>query len=140
MIHPILKMGDPRLLRVAPPVDRFDTPELHALIDAVLSMEYERVICVFQPHTFTRTKALFSDFVQELSRVDLPYLAEIYAAREKNTVGISSSDLAREIPNAMYFPTFTEIEEQLRRIARPGDIILTVGAGDIFKIGEDLLR
>lgn len=114
--------------------------ELHALIDAVLSMEYERVICVFQPHTFTRTKALFSDFVQELSRVDLPYLAEIYAAREKNTVGISSSDLAREIPNAMYFPTFTEIEEQLRRIARPGDIILTVGAGDIFKIGEDLLR
>ncbi len=114
--------------------------ELHALLDAVLSMGYKRVICVFQPHTFTRTKALFPDFVQELSRVDLAFLAEIYAAREKNTVGISSRDLAQAIPGAMYFATFTEIEEQLRHVAEPGDIILTVGAGDIFKVGEDLLR
>lgn len=113
--------------------------ELHALIDTVLSMGYERIICVFQPHTFTRTKALFDDFVRELSRVDLAYLAEIYAAREKNTVGISSRDLSERIPNSMYFATFTEIEEQLRRDARPGDIILTVGAGDIFKVGESLL-
>ena len=114
--------------------------ELHALIDAVRTMGYKRVIVAFQPHTYTRTKALFDDFVRELKRVDVAVLAEIYAAREQNTIGISSRDLAAQIPGAAYFETLPEVAAHLRSIAREGDIILTVGAGDIYKAGEMLLK
>ena len=114
--------------------------ELHALIDAVKTMGYQRIIVAFQPHTYTRTKALFSDFVAELKRVDVAVLAEIYAARESNKIGISSRDLAREIPGAVFFETLPEVAAYLRSIAQEGDIILTVGAGDIYKAGELLLQ
>jgi len=113
--------------------------ELKALLDAVQPLGYKRVIVVFQPHTYSRTKALFSDFVEQLQRPDLTYLAEIYAAREKNTPGISSADLAKEIPNAIYLPTFDELEKSLRFTAAPGDILLTVGAGDVYRLGERLV-
>lgn len=72
--------------------------ELHALLAADRLMHYRRVICAFQPHTYSRTKALFQDFVDELRTVDQAVLADIYAAREQNTVGISSQDLAAEVP------------------------------------------
>lgn len=114
--------------------------ELRALLDAVKTLGYKRVLIAFQPHTYTRTKALFDDFVNELSRADLVFLAEIYAAREKNIVGISSKDLAEKIPGAIYCPTFEDMEHQLRAEAREGDIILTVGAGDIYKVGEKLAQ
>ena len=114
--------------------------ELKALIDAVSSLSYKRVILAFQPHTYTRTKALFNDFIQQLRRVDVPILAEIYAAREANTIGISSKDIADKIDGAMYFETFDKLEKKLREIASPGDIILTVGAGDIYKVGENLVK
>ena len=114
--------------------------ELHALIDAVKTMGFRRIILAFQPHTYTRTKALFSDFVAELKRVDIAVLAEIYAARESNKIGISSRDLAREVPGAVFFETLPEVAEYLRSVAQEGDIILTVGAGDIYKAGELLLK
>ena len=114
--------------------------ELHALLETARTMGYQRVICAFQPHTYTRTKALFDDFVRELKRVDVAVLAEIYAAREQNTIGISSRDLAAQIPGAVYFETLPEVAAHLRSLAREGDIILTVGAGDIYKAGEMLLK
>lgn len=113
--------------------------ELAATMNAVRSMNYKRVIIAFQPHTYTRTKALFPDFVRELKRADQVVLAEIYAARERNTVGISSKDLAGEITGAVYCETLPEVTDYLRNIAQPGDVILTVGAGDIFRAGEALL-
>jgi UDP-N-acetylmuramate--alanine ligase len=113
--------------------------ELRALLDAVEPLGYRRTILVFQPHTYSRTKALFGDFVTQLRRPDLVCLAEIYAAREKNTLGISSADLAARVPGARYFGTFGEIETALRELAEPGDLILTVGAGDVYKLGEDLV-
>ncbi len=113
--------------------------ELHALIDAVRTMGYRRMIFAFQPHTYSRTKALFSDFVRELKRVDLVVLAEIYAAREQNTIGISSRDLQQEIPGSVFFETLPEVSAYLRSIAAPGDVIVTVGAGDIYKAGEALI-
>lgn len=113
--------------------------ELHALLDMTKSLGYRRVICAFQPHTYTRTKALFDDFVRELQIADLVVLTDIYAARETNTVGISSKDLADQIPNAIYCPSLQEAADKLREIAQPGDLILTVGAGDIFTVGEKLV-
>ena len=114
--------------------------ELHALLTTAQSMGYERVICAFQPHTYTRTKALFDDFVRELQLPDVTILAEIYAAREKNDIGISSQDLAAKIPGAVYCSTLDQVADQLAELARPGDLILTVGAGDIFRAGEKLLE
>ncbi len=114
--------------------------ELKALLDAVEPIGYKRVVVVFQPHTYTRTKALFDDFVEQLKRPDQTYLAEIYAAREKNTLGISSEDLAKQIPNSLFFPTFEELEKALAWSVAPGDLVLTVGAGDVYKIGEALVE
>ena len=112
--------------------------ELQCLMDAVEKLNYQRNIVVFQPHTYTRTAALFDDFIKELKRPDVLLLAEIFAAREQNTIGISSASLAKEIDGASFYPSFDELEAVLRAIARPGDIILTVGAGDVFKLGERL--
>ena len=114
--------------------------ELHALLTTARSMGYDRVICAFQPHTYTRTKALFDDFVRELQLPDVTVLAEIYAAREQNVLGISSRDLAEKIPGAIYCSTLDKVADTLAGLARPGDLILTVGAGDIFRAGEKLLE
>lgn len=113
--------------------------ELHVLLDTAKTLGYDRIICAFQPHTYTRTKALFGDFVHELKRPDITLLAEIYAAREKNTIGISSKDIADSIPGAIYCPTLADVTAKLKELARPGDLILTVGAGDIYQAGEALL-
>jgi len=114
--------------------------ELKVLLDAAEKLGYKRTIVVFQPHTYSRTHALFDDFVVQLRRPDLTILAEIYAARETNTIGISSRDISNQIPNSMYFDSFDEIIKTLRWTAAPGDLILTVGAGDIYKVGERLLH
>lgn len=113
--------------------------ELAATIDAVRSLGEHRLILAFQPHTYTRTKALFADFVRELKKADQVVLAEIYAARERNTIGISSADLAQQIPGSVFCETLPEVTAWLRDNVRPGDIVLTVGAGDIFRAGESLL-
>ena len=114
--------------------------ELKALLDSLETLDYERNIIVFQPHTYSRTKALFEDFITQLGRPDVVLLAEIYAAREQNTIGISSADLAKRLPNASFYPDFESLEKTLRAITRPGDVIFTVGAGDIYKIGERLVK
>lgn len=114
--------------------------ELKALIDMVKTLDYRRIVLAFQPHTYSRTKALFGDFVEQLKRPDEVLLAEIFAAREKNTIGISSKDIADKIDGAQYFKTLGELENKLRSIARDGDIVLTVGAGDIYKVGENIVK
>ncbi len=114
--------------------------EFRALMDAVSRMGYRRTVVVFQPHTYSRLKNLFSDFVQVLQLPDKLYLAEVYAAREKDTLGISSRDLAEAIPGSVYCPDFHELADRLRSDARDGDMIITVGAGDICKVGEMLVN
>lgn len=114
--------------------------ELAATLAAVRTLDYKRVVVAFQPHTYTRTKALFQDFIRELKKADILVLAEIYAARERNTIGISSRDLVAQLPGSIYCETLQSVTAQLAQIARPGDIVLTVGAGDIYRAGEALLN
>ena len=114
--------------------------ELHALLTMAKALPYRRIVCVFQPHTYSRTHALFDAFVEELKLPDVLILAEIYAAREQNDLGVSSADLASRIPGAVYCPTLARATEELRRVARAGDLILTVGAGDVYKVGEALIK
>ena len=113
--------------------------ELNALLTTVKNLGYKRVICAFQPHTYSRTHELFHDFAQVLKLPDVTVLAEIFAAREVNTLGISSNDLAKEIPGSVFCPTLDDVTDKLAQLAQPGDLILTVGAGDIYLAGEKLV-
>ena len=113
--------------------------ELRATLETARTMG-GRLVVAFQPHTYSRTQALFEDFVRELSKPDVLVLSEIYAARERNTTGISSQDLAARIPGTVYCETLPEVTAYLRSHVQPGDLVLTIGAGDIFRAGEALLK
>jgi UDP-N-acetylmuramate--alanine ligase len=118
--------------------------EIRATLTAAKNYPHKTLWCVFQPHTYTRTKALLPEFARALTLADRVVLADIYAAREKNTVGISSEDLQREIrklgTDCQYFPDFGQIEDFLRKNCSPGDLLITMGAGNVVNIGEDLLK
>lgn len=118
--------------------------EIAATLKAAKNYPHNELWCVFQPHTYTRTKAFFREFAEALSHTDHLVLADIYAARETDTLGVSSKDLAAEVgklgTDAHYFETFEEIENFLKENCSPGDLLITMGAGDVVNIGEDLLK
>ena len=117
--------------------------EISATLRAATQYPHNRLWVVFQPHTYTRTSAFLHEFAEALSIADHVVLADIYAAREKNTLGISSLDLLRELEalgqDAHYFPSFDEIENFLLEKCVHGDLLITMGAGDIVKVGENLI-
>ncbi len=117
--------------------------EIAATLDAAKNYPHGRLWCVFQPHTYTRTKAFLDDFAKALSKAEHVILADIYAARETDTLGISSKDLQKAIldlgGDCRYFPSFDEIENFLLENCIPDDLLITMGAGDVVKIGEKLL-
>lgn len=118
--------------------------EITATLNASVNYPHQKLWCVFQPHTYTRTKAFMKDFAKALSLADEVILADIYAAREKDTLGISSKDLQNEIlkldKKCSYFPSFEEIENFIINNCSPGDMLITMGAGDVVNIGESLLK
>lgn len=118
--------------------------EILATLKAAQHSLHNSVWCVFQPHTYTRTKAFFHEFAEALSHADHLVLANIFAARETDTLGISSADLAKETEklgtDTHYFPSFAQIEAFLKENCRPGDLLITMGAGDVVTIGENLLK
>ena len=117
--------------------------EITATLTAARNYPHKTLWCVFQPHTYTRTKAFMHEFAQALSLADKVVLADIYAARETDHLGISSETLQKEIEalghECYYFPTFDEIENFLLKNCINGDLLITMGAGDVLKIGENLL-
>lgn len=117
--------------------------EIKATLTTAKKYPHKKLWCVFQPHTYTRTAALLDDFVQALQEADEVILADIYAAREVNTIGISSEDIAKRIlaagGKAHYIPSFDDIETFILENCVPGDLLITMGAGDIVKVGEKLL-
>lgn len=117
--------------------------EIAATLAAAKNYPHKKIWVVFQPHTYSRTKALFDDFIKALSAADHVVLADVYAAREKDTLGISSNDLCEAIKSygtfADYFGSFDEIENFLLQNCSPGDLLITMGAGDIVKVADSLL-
>lgn len=117
--------------------------EITAALKAAANYPHQTLWCVFQPHTFTRTKAFMKDFARALSLADKVVLADIYPARETDNLGISSKTLLNELKalgcDCYYFPSFDEIENFLLEKCMPGDLLITMGAGDVVKIGENLL-
>lgn len=117
--------------------------EITATLSAAKNYPHKTLWCVFQPHTYSRTKEFMKDFARALSLADRIVLADIYPARETDNLGISSEDLQKEIRalghECYYFPTFDEIENFLLENCINGDLLITMGAGDVLKIGENLL-
>ncbi|MBP3204380.1 MAG: UDP-N-acetylmuramate--L-alanine ligase [Lachnospiraceae bacterium] len=117
--------------------------EITATLKAAANYPHKTLWCVFQPHTYTRTKAFLDDFAKALCLADKVVLADIYAARETDNLGISSRTLQEKIQalggECCYFPTFDEIENFLLENCTKDDLLITMGAGDVHKIGENLL-
>jgi len=117
--------------------------EIQATLSAAANYAHDRLVLVFQPHTYSRTKAFLQEFADVLSQADILVLADIYAAREKNTLGISSKDLLALVKEkgteCYYFPSFEEIEKFLLKNCMNGDLLITMGAGNVVEIGESLL-
>lgn len=118
--------------------------EIRATLEAAKNYPHKKIWCVFQPHTYTRTKALMNGFADALSLADEVILAPIYAARETDNLGISSDTLRQNIANrgtdAWYFPSFEKIEAFLLAHVSDGDLVITTGAGDVVRVGEELLK
>ena len=118
--------------------------EIEATLKSAAHYPHKELWCIFQPHTYTRTKSLFDEFAQTLSHADHLILADIYAARETDTLGISSEQLARAAAahgcDAIYLPSFEAIESYVKEHCKNGDLLITMGAGDVVNIGEELLN
>lgn len=119
--------------------------EIKATLSASMNVPHNNLWCIFQPHTYTRTLALFDEFAEAFNKADKLILAEIYAAREKNIYKISSAQLAEIIKEThpdkevLFMEDFHEIAEYVNKNAQKGDMVITMGAGDIYKVGEMLL-
>ena len=118
--------------------------EVEATLSAAKNYPHGRLVVAFQPHTYSRTNAFYKDFARVLSAADLIVLSDIYAAREKNTFGITSEVILDELKKldckAYYFSSFEEIEKFLNENCINNDLLITMGAGDIYQVGEYLLN
>lgn len=118
--------------------------EIAATLAAVRNTKYNELWCVFQPHTYTRTYALLNEFAQALKVCDHVIVADIYAAREKDTGLVSAKDLAEKISalgtDAFYLPSFDDIENYLLKNCKKNDLLITMGAGNVDLIGNELIK
>lgn len=117
--------------------------EIEATLKSAHNYPHKDLWVIFQPHTYSRTRAFLDDFAGALSHADKVILADIYAAREKDPGDISSRDIVTRLEalgtEVYYFPTFKEIEEFVKEKCTNGDMLITMGAGDVVLIGEDLI-
>lgn len=118
--------------------------EIKATLLAAKNFKHNKIRCIFQPHTYSRTKSFFNDFVNSFENADEIIFADIYAAREKDNGEVSSKQLAQEVKHlgkdAKYISSFKEIEKYLIDVSQKDDLIITMGAGDVYLIGEDLVN
>jgi UDP-N-acetylmuramate--alanine ligase len=110
--------------------------ELEATLTAAMGMGYRKVWAIFQPFTFSRTAMLLDDFARVLQIPDYAVLTEIKGSRELNTYGVHTSDLAAKIPGSVWFPSFGEIADYVTERVEPGDLVITLGCGDPYKVGR----
>ncbi len=108
--------------------------EIKATLNAAKELPYNRVVCVFQPFTFSRTALLKDEFIEALSVADEVVLTSIMGSREVNTYGISSEDIASSLKNSKVIDGFENIANYILKTCKSGDIVITMGGGDIYKV------
>lgn len=113
--------------------------ELEVTLNAAKKMDYKRVWAVFQPFTFSRTKMLLHEFATALSIADRVVMTEIMGSREINTYGIKTQDLADEIEGSVWFDSFEKVADYLKNNIGEGDLVITLGCGDVYKIAKMIL-
>ena len=113
--------------------------EIKAILTAAKALGYDRIVCAFQPHTYSRTYEFFDDFVDSLSLCDEVIVSDIFPAREKNVYGITSKKLADRIPNGIYIKSFDDICRYLQALSHPKTLILTLGAGKMNTVAKRLV-
>lgn len=114
--------------------------ELRVTIEAAMQMDFRRVWAVFQPFTYSRTYMLMGDFAEVLRIPDKCVLTEIMGSREVNTYGVRTEQLAAKIPGSVWFKTFDEVADYVLQNAEDGDLVLTLGCGDIYKAAKIMVR
>lgn len=132
-------LGQPDGITVADDFAHHPT-EITSVLTAAKKMGFKRVIAVFQPHTFSRTAAFLDEFAKSLSIADITVLSEILAVREVNTYNIKSEDLAVKLENCICLRTFEEITDCIEKIAKPGDLVLTMGGGNVYVCANMILK
>lgn len=114
--------------------------ELEVTLNVAMNMGYKNVYAVFQPFTYSRTSILFDEFVRVLKIPDYCIMTEIMGSREVNTYGIYTSQLAEKIPGSVWFNTFEEVAQYAVDHAQKGDMIITLGCGDIYKAAKIMIK
>ncbi|MBR3867863.1 MAG: UDP-N-acetylmuramate--L-alanine ligase [Clostridia bacterium] len=114
--------------------------ELKVTLEAAMKMNYNKVIAIHQPFTYSRTAMLLDDFADVLKIPDKVIMTEIMGSREKNTYNIYTKDLADKIPGSEWYPTFEEVSKRAQEIAEDGDLIITLGCGDVYKIAKMIIE
>lgn len=114
--------------------------ELEVTLDTAMRMGFNKVLAVFQPFTYSRTSILFDEFVRVLKIPDKCIMTEIMGSREINTYGIYTSQLAEKIPGSVWFNTFEEVAKHAVDNAEKGDLIITLGCGDIYKAAKIMIK
>ncbi len=114
--------------------------ELRVTLEAAMQMDFRRVWAVFQPFTYSRTYMLMDDFAEVLRIPDKCVLTEIMGSRERNTYGVRTEQLAAKIPGSVWFDTFDEVADHVLANAGEGDLVLTLGCGDIYKAAKLMVR
>ena len=132
-------LGRPNDITVADDFAHHPT-EITSVLTATSKMGFNRVIAVFQPHTYSRTAAFLDDFAKSLSIADITVLSEILAVREVNSYNVKSEDVAQKMSNCVCLQTFEEITDYIKKIALPGDLILTMGGGNVYFCANMILE
>lgn len=110
--------------------------EISATLRAAHDLNYNKVIAVFQPFTFSRTALLLDEFIEALSVADTVILTPIMGSREINTYGISSEDIAKGLKDCICVNNFEEAVDAIKKVAGPNDIVITMGGGDVYKVAH----
>ena len=131
-------LGSPKNIVVADDFAHHPT-EITAILSSAMSMEFNTVWAIFQPHTYSRTAILLDDFAKALSIADKVIISEILAVREENTYNIFSTDLGKKVKNSICIDSFEDITKYIKENAKPGDLVLTMGGGNVYKCANMIL-
>ncbi len=132
-------LGNPNNIVVADDFAHHPT-EITAVLSSAMSMGFKTVWAVFQPHTYSRTAMLINDFAKALAIADKVVISEILAVREENTYNIYSTDLGKKVKNSICIDSFEDITEYIKNNAKPGDLVLTMGGGNVYKCANMILK